>query len=381
MRKLLIGIAIATLLISCSPVPYDPGLAGSAGTVAKMIQDNHSSVTLYLRDNPSDQILAFYPRLTATGFDYGTGFIVSASNLHVRAGAMSTQGGSGALSEFGSFSTLIPNQNQLYPSWSAWPTKDAPAYNAWLGLVTFDSLSPLANNSLAAVEVQIGSPPVFFWQGPSSLHDIVLSQTGFDGVVLGASVDADTDLTRDYSYWLVRESAGSSFSEFSSPVWSSGTLLTPLRSSGYPYALSFIPASITRLQYFHDENQAADPARHPNASFASWYDGLGGWICYRWAEDPPDSRSYTYAKLPIDHRIDAMLSTGQLLSTEDGTGRLYDRDGNLLASFPLGTLRFLSEEYVGGQARTYFSQLLLYDGEQHFNVYWIRTDALTTLGS
>ncbi len=86
-------------------------------------------------------------------------------------------------------------------------------------------------------------------------------------------------------------------------------------------------------------------------------------------------------QIPIDHRVDAMLSTGQLLSTEGGTGRLYDRDGTLLAAFPLGNLRLLSEEYVGGVARIYFSQYLEFNNSGHFNVYWIRSDALATLGS
>jgi hypothetical protein len=267
------------------------------------------------------------------------------------------------------------------PSWSVWPTKDNPAYNSFVFLLTFDSLYPRSSNSFALAKGQIGSPPVFSLQANNLNSQISGNMAGFNTEVLGGSVDANTDVTKDNTYWLVRQAAGSLFAELMSPVWSTGVSVASLRSS-YPYTLSFIPAGIARLQYFHDENQAGDPARLPNASFASWYDSTAGkWICYRWAEDPPGSGIYPNTQIPIDHRVDAMLSTGQLLSTESGTGRLYNRDGVLLAAFPLGTLRFLSEEYVGGEARTYFCQYLPYDGEMHFNVYWIQTAALSSLAS
>jgi len=135
--------------------------------------------------------------------------------------------------------------------------------------------------------------------------------------------------------------------------------------------------------YFYDDNAANDPVRIDNRSFASWYDqSSGSWVSYAWWETPTTgSGVFSSMKLPVDHRLDTLLSTGQLLSTEGGTGRLYDRDGNLLSTFPLGNLVYIAEEYVGGVARCYFSQCLIYDNQLHFNVYWIRTDQLTSLAN
>jgi hypothetical protein len=128
--------------------------------------------------------------------------------------------------------------------------------------------------------------------------------------------------------------------------------------------------------YFYDDNQPGDPRRMPNRSFASWFDiSSGSWVSYAW-----DSLT-TYKILAMNHRPDALLSTGQLLSTEDGTGRLYDRDGNLLVAFPLGNLKYIGEEYVNGVPCCYFSQCLPFDNTLHFNVYQIQTDQLSTLGN
>jgi hypothetical protein len=134
------------------------------------------------------------------------------------------------------------------------------------------------------------------------------------------------------------------------------------------------------VTYFYDENQLGDAVRLLNRSFASWWDdSSGSWVSYAWWEQP--AGTFHNMRLPTNHRLDALLSTGQLLSTEDGTGRLFDRDGNQLALFPLGTLAYVGEEYVGGVARCYFSQCLIYDKRVHFNVYWIRTDQLSMLAN
>ena len=385
MKRLILLFSLAALCISCSPVPYDTGLAEAAKTLLKMTQDNPAVVTVDFGSSPieQEQVQAFYPRVTATGFDYGMGFVITSDVSNLMVHGVSYDTSKGMLVGYGGWNyfTTIPNQDPHYPAWSAWPTKDNPVYDAHVFMMSFDSLYPLSINRFALIKGQVGSPPIFSVLGNNDMHSQINADLTFNAEVLGGSVDADTDITRDYTYWLVRQAGGSQFAELASSVWSGGVNVVSLRSSGYPYTLSFIPAGVKRLQYFFDENQAGDPARNPNSSFASWYDSTAGkWICWRWAEDPPVSGAYPYVQIPIDHRIDAMLSTGQLLSTE-GMGRLYNRDGGLITTFPLGTLKFLSEEYVGGEARTYFCQYLPYDGMMHFNVYWIRTDALANLGS
>jgi hypothetical protein len=198
--------------------------------------------------------------------------------------------------------------------------------------------------------------------------------------VIGASVSpGDTAGTFKRVHWLAGNTGvPGQYLEIAGQV-NAAALVMSATPRGLVWAdlSAFIPNGLTRCMYFYDE----DPSRLPNRSFASWWDaGKGGWVSYAWWEEPTTGSGVYFRKqLPIDHRLDALLSTGQLLSMEDGTTRLYDRDGNLLATFALGALVFLGEEYVAGQARCYFSQALLYEHTLHFNVYWIATDKLASL--
>ncbi len=226
MKRLIPLCAMAALLVSCSPVPYDAGLADAAKTLLKMTQDNPSIVTVDFYLDPTETDLAFYPRLTASGFDYGIGFVSSTNSLDVRLRAVSYDAGAQALNELGFFSTTIPNQDPNFPAWSAWPAKDNPTYNAYLLLLTFDSLDPLSNNRLALNEVQQGSPPVYSTPGQIDLHSTISSL--LDGEVIGGSVDADTSPGNDNTYWLARQSSpGHSLPSLSAPSHRRGSPWCP----------------------------------------------------------------------------------------------------------------------------------------------------------
>jgi hypothetical protein len=85
----------------------------------------------------------------------------------------------------------------------------------------------------------------------------------------------------------------------------------------------------------------------------------------------------------INHRIDALLTTGELFSTEDNTARVYDpttSTGSLEAEFVLGDLRFIGEVYIGGVPTMLFSQALWFNQQVTFNVYSLPTSKVKTLG-
>jgi hypothetical protein len=188
------------------------------------------------------------------------------------------------------------------------------------------------------------------------------------GVSFAAQPAAD-----DVTSWLVFNPNTASYRELRLSVMSTtppalGTAVDLRTPSSY--ALDFIPAGTTHVQYFYD----ADPSRAPNRSFASWFDSARGrWRCAAWWGT---TGTGDWAILPIDHRVDALLSTGELLSTEGAAARVYSREGVLTAAFPLGNLALMNEEYIDGAFRTYFSQCLRYDNQLHFNVYWVQTDKL-----
>jgi hypothetical protein len=376
MRKCLPALAAVTLLCSsCLPVPFDLALSQGAAAAARMTLDNPSLLTASSNYGSDQNDFVFYPSvLSMGGFDYGAGLITSADSMAVQIRAVA--GGS----QYSGTSQGIPNPDRYAPAYVAWPVKSGQSF--LLGIV-FDALNPATGSGYALLQ---GNPVARTLNTINSSPLQVLDPVS--KAVIGASVAAEPpSLIYDMLHLLSVDAAGTSFREVSWWVESAGLFTqNPFRATGaffplpLPSGMTFPPGT-TRVMYFYDENQPGDPARLPNRSFMSWFDAASGsWRSCAWWEIPATgSGTFSSIELPIDHRIDALLTTGQLFSTEGGTGRLYDRDGNLLATFPLGNLAFIGEQYVGGVPRCYFSQCLIYDRTQHFNVYWIRTDKLATL--
>jgi hypothetical protein len=99
---------------------------------------------------------------------------------------------------------------------------------------------------------------------------------------------------------------------------------------------------------------------------------LQGW----WWAGPPTAIVELPSGMPP---ISCLLSTGELLSIHKGVGRVYDPDGGLLASFPTGNLRFVSEDYVGGVLSVVFCLPDADLGSLYFDVYSIPTASIKSL--
>ncbi|HVP18682.1 MAG TPA: hypothetical protein VMU36_06765 [Spirochaetia bacterium] len=114
----------------------------------------------------------------------------------------------------------------------------------------------------------------------------------------------------------------------------------------------------------------------PGMSYASFSSG-GSWICEQWP-----TGSTTATVMPgVTHRIDALLTTGDLLSTEGGVLRLYDPNGSLVLSVSLGGLQYCYEAYVGPTPYVFFSlPISLSHGDWDFRVYAIPTSSMRGLG-
>ena len=381
--RLVICAAAAALSASCLPVPFDLGLSQSAAAVKKMTLDNSALITLSGGTDPSAHDFAFYPALTAAGLDYSNGFVLSQRNLDVSLSLVQQSGSS--YTSFTQQSWTIANPDPHMPPYVAGPMQTGLSY---LFLMTFDAVlnttaSPFNANQYMGIWGDPAAHAITILNSPNTrMFDLVSSDPGiFNMAVVGASIYAGS-AGNDTMHWLGLQMPSSSAYIELSYTFNSGGLGGSVKPHGLAwYGLPFIPSGITRCSYFYDENQGADASRFPNRSFASWWDASSGtWICYAW-EGPPAFPPVMNKQLPINHRLDALLSTGQLFSTEGGTGRLYDRDGNLLATFPLGSLVYIGEHYVGGVPRCYFSQSLVFDRTQHFNVYWIQTNQLSTLAN
>jgi hypothetical protein len=104
------------------------------------------------------------------------------------------------------------------------------------------------------------------------------------------------------------------------------------------------------------------------------YNSGGQWIWSRW-----DGSSM----LPlggVTHRIDALLTDGDLISTQDGTLTIYDLNGTEVNSVSLGGMQFCYEAYVGTTPYVFFSLSMGFPHENWlFRVYAIPTSALRDL--
>jgi hypothetical protein len=127
------------------------------------------------------------------------------------------------------------------------------------------------------------------------------------------------------------------------------------------------PPVVERCMYFHDPIM--------QRSFAEALVD-GAWQCVEWSTNPVG----TPVLLPeITRRIDALLSTGELFSTDGGIGTVYAPDGTVKTTFPLGALRYVLETYMDGSPRLIFS---LRTGTQEspvFYLYSIPTEELAAL--
>lgn len=372
MKRLLPLFLTLLACLSCSPPPFDLTLSQSAVTIKKLTKDNTGFITTSFSYGSDESGFIFYPQVLAAGFDYSAGFVASLSGLSLQIRSVALDPSSYQLTSYGQFSASIYNPDPRAPGSALWPAKGGSSY---LFGTVFDALSPDASG-FSLLFGDVSGKTLTTLDGGSLTIRLDSDVPGVS--VLGSSVQALPAPGADALHWLARQTSGSDFVEATYLLGSGVVSFLTAQRGTVPWSLPFLPPDVTRVMYYFDEDSAGDSARLPNRSYASWYDtSSGAWKCATWW----GTAAGDWKSLPdVTSRIDALLTNGDLLSTESEMGRIYDRDGNLLASFPMGSLVYLGEQYVGGVARTYFEQGYITNGLVQFNIYWIETDAITTLG-
>ncbi|MFI5368296.1 MAG: hypothetical protein ACHQ1F_04710, partial [Spirochaetia bacterium] len=110
-------------------------------------------------------------------------------------------------------------------------------------------------------------------------------------------------------------------------------------------------------------------------SYASYFTA-GNWVCWQWTAATSSAPTQT----SVTRRIDAVLTNGDLISTQDGTLTEYDLNGTKLNSVSLGGLQFCYEAYVGTTPYVFFSLSLGFSHQAWaFRVYAIPTSAMRGL--
>jgi hypothetical protein len=134
-----------------------------------------------------------------------------------------------------------------------------------------------------------------------------------------------------------------------------------------PPGTATIPGTVTRYAY---DLAAA-------ASYTAVYNG-SQWNVQRWV-----GAAAATAMSGITHRIDGILTTGDLVSTEGGVLRLYNPSGagSELYAIPLNGLQYCYEAYVGSTPYVFFSlSMQLPHGWWGFSVYAVPTSSMRSLG-
>jgi hypothetical protein len=182
--------------------------------------------------------------------------------------------------------------------------------------------------------------------------------------VVGLCIQPQPSLP-DLSFWLLYD--GSTYAEVQFDVPAGSAFTNPTTPA--PLSLGFLGAA-TRCQYYHYGVAGS------GVSYASFLQA-GAWQCWRWEA----GGTKTQQLAAVTHRVDGLLSTGELLSFDDGTLRLYDPAGNQVFSTPLEGLLFCYEAYVGATPYVFFCQPMHFSHQSWaYRVYAIPTADLKSLG-
>jgi hypothetical protein len=382
MKKLIPLLALVLCCLSCDP-PFDLSYSQAAAVVSKMTLRQTLAPVYGLEGDRENLDIVFLPdkKAAAPGIDFQNGFLLLRGTYRTMLRHVRFDSAKSSYNAFGWWSAEYLDPDPYYHRYLFEPLKFSSVANSFVGMFSMDPDYPQNRrfHILNATFVDGSLVPQFEW----NLKDDLLRNAPppvYDANVMGFSINP-RDLAQpfDDSYWLVRIvnppiDAGK-LMEVSMSL-NAGGLFT--KADTKPGAALFdIPelAGADRCLYYYDPGRAQ--------SYVSWFDtAAGGWRCISWkGMTATPERSL----LPgVTHRIDALLTTGRLFSTEGGVGRVYDGNGTEIASFPLGALRFIGERYVDGQPLALFSLARIvterYSETLAIDVYSIPAADLETLG-
>jgi hypothetical protein len=350
---LLLFLSLA--IISCAP-PYSAELNSSAGIAGQMTLIGTMG-PVGSPDGNSTTAIKFLPiKPTAITTTLGqlsvqSGFLVSESSGQERldfafqgsGGNVQTQGSGGGFSLAGA----DPN----------YPLYEYDVIESTATLASILVFSP-GNNTYQCFTAALpngpfqaaSSPPLplsglFVGSAVLGVQDFPLSATPYDKFSFLVSVGT--------SYY------GDATATFGTSSFSSGsTTTTNVTLSGSP----------THALYYQG------PLGAP--SYAS-YLTAGNWVCQQWTAT---TTSNPTPLTSVTRRIDAVLTNGDLISTQGGTLTVYDLNGTELNSVPLGGMQFCYEAYVGNTPYVFFSLSMGFPHQSWaFRVYAIPTSALQGL--
>ncbi len=370
-RQLSLALIILTIS-SCSPPPFNLGLSQSAAVASKMALVGQIG-RIQSISSQGNTNFAFFPEKDGSGgITLQSGFVtwISQSTSQQIAFVVAGGGQSAYRVVAGPQNPGATNQNPPFPGFTIQSVKSA--YNN----VIFSYDTSFASRLKYAF--MVGDPvgntyTLPAWTDLTPTFTIAPFFMGGGVHIRGVSISPAPNPAYDYAYMLAKNLGTGNFQEAQFQISQTG-LAAPVALRSAELNLSSVGSAGVPQEalYYYDPGTTI--------GFADWYDvPSSSWMCWKWYEFPPGVASPAYLS-GITHRIDAVLTTGELFSTEGDTGRVYDQNGNLLSQFSLTGFSFVGEVYVGGVAHVLFSQALWYNNGLQFNVYSIPTSSLKSLG-
>jgi hypothetical protein len=338
-------LSLPIVLLTCSPPPFNLSISEAAKTAKQLSYVGQIGPISSMSGNQGNEDVVFIPEKDgAGGITLQAGFLYSQDPLNGnQASFVAYDAGQGKYIYEGGSQWLDAYANVLVQS-----------VKSLHNVIAFqiDDVTPASNRFGLMIGDTIGhtfTPPAWigltaqttgnFPPGPYSAIGISIIPTnnpGFDRAYM-LLADTGNGMYREARYHVSQAAPG-----LTNP--SSIFRTTELDLVGY----GVIPAGIQRVLYYYDSAST-------NA-FAMWNTG-SHWTCVKWTESPPTVP--LWQPMPgINHRIDALLTTGELFSTEDNTARVY----------------------IGGVPTMLFSQALWFNQQVTFNVYSLPTSKVKTLG-
>ncbi len=369
-------LALAGLLAGCSMPPYNEELSLAQVTRSKLGQplDRIGPIYTKLDDTGRQTPFTFLPDRNGSG-SMGGGFLVATTTYGLRVWYLAYFSSYGGLS--GSWAIGLENASGTSNNYLLQPTRSA---SGALNLVRYFPSTGYLSNELIQIHA---TDPLIVSPGTSQPLSGLLGAAYPPPptmIAAGTSIYPMADpSTFDMQYFLAYGLETGTYVEFKSQTNESSGVVSPTVMYS-DFTLSPLPPDLRNVFYGR-----ADSIGLSYLSY--WSASEGKYKSYSWSlptlgpppVDPPNLKLLSGVK----GRIDAVLTSGQLLSFEDNGCTVYDSAGNKLFDFPLGGLKFCYERWdpssVPPQFKLYFSLAYwLYGRDEKADQLYVEVYAIPT---
>ncbi len=373
------AILPALFLLTCSPPPFNLAISNSAKTAKKLTLVGQVGPldpgSINLGSQGNEEVVFIPEKDGAGGITVHSGFV---STMDPSSGQQISFISNNV--RYGSSVPLGPLSTDSYPNFMVQSVKST--HNV-IAFQYFDTNPPNNQYMIATGNPSAGTFNSSTWNLLNYFINVPIPPFFFTNArVIGVSIYPDPNPALDRSYWLFRDQISNTYLESEFDISQNFFPPIPPLPQGIPlrglvqYDISPFVGNLAKrvLYYFNPVT---------SRSYVSvWNSPLSpnNWSTWVWIDNNPVPTNWQLTG--IGNRIDALLTTGELFSTQGNIGNVYDPTtptGTLEATFPLSDLRFIGEVYIGGTATVLFSEALWFGNQVTFNIYSIPTAQLKTL--